>query len=278
MATKTADTEVTETATEVTETEPVNRIPEALSSNPLFLDFLGRFLEVIDKISEYNTSVLGKKDNEWDRHKVLAKAKELGRPMDANVKPVDSILEKLKAYENVMEELAIVRDELISETAAHLGISLNAVAAERDKDKEAPLLEDRKKAVSLRSTLLVMADTMSDNEMSTALVEFLQNNPIPAVGRNQTSAISTDSGTGATPKYRVKVKVEKDGKVLLDADGFTKAVQSLTQPVFGYERGQAPKADKLRAAWEAAGNGPGKTVKTVVEFEDNGLKYTLTAK
>jgi hypothetical protein len=277
MAAKSTTTEVVETeVTEVTET--VSRIPEAFKDNAMITGFFEQYLGVVDLIAEYNASVLKTAHAEWDRHKLLAKGKELGRPFDANVAPVDGILELLKSYENAMETLAFARDALINATAGHLGVSLSTVGAERDKEKEVPLQEARKTGVSIGNLLNNIAAMNTDPVTSEGITKFLNENPLPVVGRNDARALSSDASVASTPKYRLKVVITKDGAKLLEADGITKAVQALNQPVFGYAKGTAPKADVLRKAWEAAGNGPGKTVQSTVTFQDNGLEYSLIAK
>jgi hypothetical protein len=263
--------------TEITETEEVkSRIPSSLDDNPILVDFCNRYLEVADEIAKYNEEVLKKSDNEWTRPKLLEEAKKLGRPDDMkNSNP--TILEALKQYENAVEQLSIVRDSLYGTVANELGITLSATTGERDPEKEAPLKEKRKLAVSLGSTLNMMAEMSSDKDTTHAVTEFLVTNPLPIVGREQSRSFSGEDNK-PTPRYRVKVTVSKDGNVLGEYDGFTKTALALSAPTFNYPRGESPKADKFRQAWEAAGNTTCNTVKSTVEFEDNGLHYILTQK
>jgi hypothetical protein len=281
MSTKTATkaTENTETVSEevVTEEKEVSPIPAALNSNPILVSFCQQYLDVIAPITEYNNSIFKKSNSEWDRHKLLAEAKKLGSPMDANEEAVPAIKEAFEVYENVLASLAVVRADLVNITAKHLGVSLETLGGERDETKEADLKEKRKFAFGLGETLKQMALYSADKASSEAVNKFLKNNELPAVGRQQTTSFTTESTT-ATPKYRVKVTVAKEGHTIGEFDGFSKTAIAMTGAAYGYPKGEALKADKLRQAWEAAGNGPSSTVNPTVEFEDNGLTFTLTQK
>lgn len=254
----------------------VNRIPDYLASNSILEDFCKRYLGVLDEISEYNKAVLAEKSSEWNAHKVFEKARELARPTDKNVKPNDEIKKALETYENLITETAKARKAALDATSKELGITLSATA-ERNPELEAPLKEKRKLANTIGTQLSQIATMTSDAEATAAVTEFLAKNPLPAIGRDQVSTFGTD-GTTSTPKYRVKVTItNKDGVEILNEDGFTKTALALTKPVFGYERGEAPKADKLREAWEKAGNSATNVV-SPVEFDDNNLHFTITKK
>jgi hypothetical protein len=276
MATK---TKTDETETEIVETEvtEVSPIPVYLNDNKMLLEFCNRYLAGAVEIADYNTSVLKKTDNEWTQSKILAKAKELGRPEDASIEPNAAIREALVKYENIVEEFAVIKKALLETTATELGISLSNAGAERNMETETALKEKRKLTLTIATTLKTMAEMSMDSQLKDAITEFLENNPLPVVGREQ---VSTFVGNDAkpTPRYRVKVEVIKDGHVVLTEDGFTKAALALGKPIFGYPKNGSPNAHKLREVWEAAGNATGNTVKPVVEFEDNGLHFILTQK
>ncbi len=281
MPTKTEKPETVVNETEVTNDieEPTTpRIPEVLDSNAMLADMCKQYLDVADLIAAYNNEVLKPNNSEWNRHKVLAYAKAEARPDDASKKADEDLLPLIQELENAQEALNFARDAVLKKATEKLGISLSETGGERDPEKEAPLKEKRKFATTVGSTLNTMAEMLSDKNITNAIQEFLKNNPLPNVGREQVRSFSGDNGGGSTPRYRVKVEVKKDGKTLLTEDGFTKTALALTKPVFGYDRGQAPKADKLRQAWEAVGNAPGETKQSTVNFEDNGLEFILTAK
>jgi hypothetical protein len=252
------------------------RIPTYLADNSILADFCKRYLATFDKIAAYNKDVLAEKDSEWNAAKVLEKSREMARPTDKNAKADEEVKNALEAWESLITELAKARKAVLDLTASKLNINLSATAT-RDNEVEAPLKEDRKVAVEIGKQLSMIADMTNDESASAAVLEFLANNPLPAVGRDQSRNFGA-ADSASTPKYRVKVTVTKDGEEILSEDGFTKAGLALTKPVFGYERGKAPKSETLRNAWEAAGNNGEKTVVNPVEFDDNGLHFVITKK
>lgn len=250
------------------------KIPSVLAGNPILAEFCKQFLEIVKEIKDYNKVVLAEKDSEWTGTKVLAKAKEVVSGDTDEVKP--EIKAAFDKYEAALDAVNKARKVVIDVTAKEFGINLASIV-ERDKEAEAPLKGKRSRAVEIGKQLAGLASLTTDESSKAAVEEFLKNNELPAVGRDQ-SRNFTEGGSDSTPKYRLKIEVIKDGNVLLSEDGITKTVLKLTQPVFGYERGKALKAEDLRKAWEAAGNKPGKTVQERVEFTDNELLYVLTAK
>jgi O6-methylguanine-DNA--protein-cysteine methyltransferase len=205
----------------------------------------------------------------------LEKAREFARPTDKNVAPKSDIKKALEAYEKLVNEVARARKEILDVTSKELGITLSATA-DRNPELEAPLKEKRKIAIEIGTQLSMIAKMTSNEQASAAVTEFLSENPLPAIGRDQTRTFGNDGK--ATPKYRVTVEIKKGDAVLLSEDGFTKTALALTKPTFGYERGKSLKSEDLRKAWEAAGNTSEKTVKSPVEFEDNGLTFVITKK
>ena len=256
----------------VENTEDANRIPDVLASNPIFTEFCNRYLAAFDEITEYNKIVLAERDSEWNSSKVLAKARELGNPdsgdADTDIKPV------FDEYEAALTAFNKAKKSLIEKTAEKLGIKMSAVA-DRDPATEGPLKEKRKLATEIGTQLTSIAGMTQDKATSEAVTEFFAKFPMPAIGRD--SVRTFGEGSGSTPKYRVLVSVKnKDGQYLLqDEKGFSKTALKLTQPVFGYERGKALKSDKLREAWEGAGNTAEKTTVNPVVFEDNELTYEI---
>jgi hypothetical protein len=257
--------------TEATTTEVENRVPEVLTSQAIFVEFLGKILEAYDEISKYNEKVLGNKDSEWTSYKILDKARELGRPEKGE--PNASVKEALSAWEALVTEVNKAKQNVIQVTAKELGIDF-AAGNERDEAIEAPLKEKRKVAINIGEQLKAIAGLSADPEVTTALQGFLEKYEMPAVGSNRTHSFAAD-GNATAPKYRVKVSVSKEDELLFEADGFTKAALGL--PKY-YERGQAPGAAKLREAWEKAGNSIQETKVNPVEFVDNGLTFTITKK
>ncbi len=249
-----------------------SRIPGIVAEQSILKNFFERYLEALDEIAAYNKLVLAESESEWNATKVLAKSVEMASNEDANLIN-QKVKEARDAFERISAELSKARRNLIDVTAAELGISLN-VTDTRDPEAEKPLKEKRTLAVEIGKQLKTIAQMTTDESAATAVDEFLVANPMPAIGRDQVRSFTSDGK--ATPKYRVVVTVKKDGKELLSEKGFTKAAQQLTNPIFGYERGKAPKSDDLRAAWEKAGNTPEKTVQSTVEFEDGELHYTIT--
>lgn len=250
------------------------RIPETLSSNSILADFCKQYLSVFDEIANYNKEVLAERDSEWTAAKVMEKARELGRPTDANVKPKENVKNALEKFESLVTELAKARKAVLDVTSGELGITLSATA-ERNPELEAPLKEKRKLAVEIGTQLGMIAKMTTDENASSAVEEFLGKNPLPAIGRDQARTFGGDGGK-STPKYRVTVVVtDKDGNEKVKEDGFTKTALALTKL---YERGKAPKSDTLREVWEKAGNTSEKTVQSPVTFEDNNLHYTITKK
>lgn len=249
---------------------------EQLNANPILIDFCNKYTATYNEIKEYNDSVLAAKNAEWTPAKVLAKAKEYGKP-EEGVKGIEEITDLYDLYLGALEDFNDARKKLLDRTAQELGISLTATS-EKDPVKEEKLKEDRKIAVVLGEQLSTIAKMISDENISAAVTKFLLTYPLPSVGREQAHSfgVSADGEKRATPKYRLNIKVYKDGTEILNADGITNAKLKLTQPVFGYDRGKAPSADKLRDMWESTGNSPDKTVHNSVEVEDNGLKYVLT--
>jgi hypothetical protein len=262
----------------VVETEPKDRIPELLQGNNILASICQRYLDTFDKIAAYNKDVLAKNDSDWTSTKVLEEARKLGRPTDKDTKPNETISAALKKWESLVDEMNKARRAVIDETSKVLGITLSATA-ERNPEIEAPLKEERKIAAEIGKQLAMLASITNDDNSAKAVEEFLAKNPLPAVGRDQVHVFgSTDEK--ATPKYRVNVEVKIDDKVVVSESGFTKAALAL--PKF-YPRGEAPKSDKLRLAWEAAGNSAEKTVVNPVEFDDEGengaiLHFTITKK
>jgi hypothetical protein len=260
-----------------TESKPDNgkdkRIPTALSRNSILADFCAQYLTVFDEISNYNREVLAEKDSEWNASKVLEKAREFARPTEKGVEPKQDIKKAIEDYERLVDALALARRSVLDITSKELGITLSATA-DRNPETEAPLKEHRKLAIEIGTQLSMIAKMTTDETASNAVTEFLSQNPLPAIGRDQ--ARSFGDNEKATPKYRVHVTVsDKDGNVKVDEDGFTKTALALTK---FYERGKAPKSDNLREVWEKAGNTPEKTVTNPVEFTDNELSFVITKK
>jgi len=264
---------VTESDTKptVTNEAPKNRIPDVLSQNSILENICKRYLEVYDEISEYNKAVLAERDSEWNASKVMDKAREFARPTDAkDVK--ENVKAAFDAFERLAGELAKARKNVLDVTSKELGISLSAVA-DRDPAIEAPLKDKRKFAVEIGTQLSMLAKMTTDEAATAAVTEFLASVPLPAIGRDQTRTFGTDGKS--TPKYRVTVTVSRDGNEVVKEDGFTKASLALAKH---YDRGQAPKSDTLREAWEKAGNNSEKTVVDPVEFDDNGLHFLIKKK
>lgn len=261
---------------EKTEEEVKPRIPQTLADNSMFLEFCERYLSVLDEIAEYNKAVLAEKDSEWNATKVLSKAHSFARPTDKSTVD-DAILKLVVAYEETINAQNRARKAVLDATSKKLGITLSATA-DRNPEIEGPLKEKRKVAVEIGSSLNMIAGMTSNTEASTAVIEFLTNNPLPSIGRDQARSFGGDD-TKSTPKYRVNVTItNKDGEILHEDAGFTKASLALTKPVFGYERGKAPGADTFRTIWEKAGNSAEKTVTSPVEFDDNDLHFVITKK
>jgi hypothetical protein len=251
-----------------------SRIPAELSEQTILVDFCNRFLGIFDEIAKYNEAVLAEKDAEWTSAKVLEKARELARPTDKNVAPKAEVKTALEAFEEAINALARARKSVLDVTAKELGINLSS-SVERNSETEAPLKEKRKLALTIGNQLLSIAEMTTDETASSAVENFLKAYPLPAVGREQVKVFG-DTGS-STPKYRVTVTVtNKDGEVVLKKDGFTQTALALVK---FYERGKAPKADKLREVWESKGNSAEKpyAVSPVV-FEDNGLTYEIAKK
>jgi hypothetical protein len=262
---------VTETAN-VAGPKVDERIPESLSNNPILADFCKQYLAVVDEISDYNKAVLAEKSSEWTTVKVLEKAREFGSPDDATqVKPeVKSALDK---WQDLVAQTAKARKAVLDATSKELGITLSATA-ERDPEIEGPLKDKRKLASELGNQLSYIAKLTTDSAAGDSVTKFLNDSPLPAIGRDQTRSFGTDEK--ATPKYRVTVEVtNKDGEVVVSEAGFTKAALAL--PKY-FERGQSPKSDHLRKLWENAGNTPENTVQNPVVNEYQGYTFTITKK
>ncbi len=282
MATKkieeNVNTEVVETENTETETPEVvetPQIPEVMANNPIFADFCKQYLSIFTEISEYNKAVLAPRADGWTSTKIFNAAKEMGRPEDAN-KPVnEEVKSLLVAYENAMEALTFAKKDLITKAAEVLGIPVGNTQ-ERDATVEEPRKEKRTKANVIGTQLKSIADMLSDENISSGVLDFLNKYPLPAVGRDQARNFTSDSDS--TPKYRTNVEISRDGEVLATESGFTKAALALTKPMFGYERGKSPKANDFRTIWEKAGNSANATPTPTVTFEDNGLTFTITKK
>jgi hypothetical protein len=272
---------ITETENIEVETDEVDdsaaKLNELLSGNQILSEFTKKYLVIYKEIAEYNKSVLAAKDSEWNVGKVMTKAQEFAKPEpNSGIKPVDEIADLVKAYEDLVIQVAQAKRAVIERTSKELGISLSNTA-ERDPIKEEELKQKRVVAVQLGTQLSSIATMISDKNISDGVTEFLTKNPLPSVGRASSHTFAGD-GAKSTPKYRVKVAIYKDGTLLEEFDGFSKTALNLSNSKFGYARGQAPKADKLRSAWESAGNNADTTVQPTVEFDDNGLHFVLTKK
>lgn len=249
------------------------RIPAALTKNSIMVDFFRQYLSVLDEISEYNSAVLAEKTADWTPGKVLEKAREIARPTEKGVEPDPDVLAALTSFENAVNALALAKRNALEVTAKTLGITLT-VTATRDPELEGPLKSRRVIAAEIGKNLNTMAAMITDEKVREAVLNFLDQNPLPQVGRDQARNFGADEKP--TPKYRVTVQVvDKDENVLVNEPGFTKG--SLAVAKF-YPRGEGIKSDKLREAWEAAGNTPEKTVVNPVEFDDNNLHFVLTKK
>jgi hypothetical protein len=249
------------------------RISPILSQNPILVQLCEQFLGVKDEITAYNKEVLAESDSEWNVPKVLVKARELGNPTDANVPANEEIKTALAEWEKLVNAVNLAKRNVVERTAKELGITLSATA-ERNPELEAPMRDRRGMAVEIAKNLELMQKMVQDPTAKKALADFLKNNELPAIGRDQSRKFGEDEKS--TPKYRVTVVVtDKDGKELINEAGFTKASQAL--PKY-YERGKSPKSEDLRNAWEKAGNNAEKTVVNPVVFEDNEMTFTITKK
>jgi hypothetical protein len=263
-----------ETNTPDTAKTGTDRIPEVLRAQSILADFCKQYLSVYDEIAAYNKAVLAEKSSEWNAAKVMEKARSLARPTEKDAKPNTEIKSALDKFERLVTELNLARKAVLDVTSKNLGISLSAVS-DRDPAAEQPLKDRRKIAVELGNQLMMIAKMTTDENASSAVNDFLTALPLPAVGRDQTRSF-TDNDGKATPKYRVTVAVfDKDGNQKISEDGFTKAKLALAK---FYPRGEGITSDKLREAWEAAGNNSEKTVVNPVEFDDNELHFVITKK
>jgi hypothetical protein len=262
-------------------TEEAVRIPSTLEDNKLLVEFCKMYLAVVDEIAAYNKEVLQDRTDGWTNAKVLEKAKELGNPTDANVKPHEDIKAYLEKYEDVLSQLNFARKELLESTADVLGIVLTATN-ERDESVEKPLKEKRGNATQIATQLNNIANMTADPTTKKAVTEFLDSNPLPMVGRDQVRNFTQD--TTSTPRYRVTVNVFKGDENVGTAQGFTKAGLMLTKSEYGYARGKALTGEDLRKAWENAGNSAANPYAVpTVEFTDNRedggnpeLRFVLT--
>jgi hypothetical protein len=255
-----------------TESDKDPRISEVVYENAILVDFFKQYLTRADAIAAYNKDVLAEKSSDWTSGKVLAEARKFAVPENAaDADPeIKSVYE---AWERIATELSKARAAVVNATAKKMGITLSSTA-ERNSETEGPLKEQRKFAHEIGSQLEMMKKVLSNPELSTAIEEFLKDNPLPLVGRDQAHTFGTDEKS--TPKYRVTVTVyDKDENVVVTADGFTKAVQGVAKL---YPRGEGIKSDALRAVWEKAGNSTEKTVAPTVDFTDNDLHYVITKK
>ncbi len=253
MASKTVTTEDVVTSNEeVVSEEVMYPIPAALDDNKLLVELCKMYLDVAKAIKKYNDSVLTQRTDGWTNAKVLEKARELGNPTDANVKPNDDIKAYLEKYEELLDQLNFAKRELLESTADVLGIVLTN-SNERDESVEKPLKEKRTHATVVATQLNNIAGMTHDTTVTEAIKEFLEKNPLPMVGRDQVRTF-TDGSAGSTPRYRVDVKVFKGDDLIGTAQGFTKAGLMVTRPEFGFVRGKAISGDKLREAYEGAGN------------------------
>jgi hypothetical protein len=265
---------VVESTPEVVETEVVkDRTPESLASDSILASFCERYLLALDEIAAYNKEVLQKSDSDWTSAKVLEKARELARPTSKDVKANETILRALKAFEDAADTLTKTRREVLEITAKDQNIVLSNTS-ERDSEREAPLREKRTFAVAIGNQLESIAKMTTNEKATEDVLTFLKDNPLPAIGRDQSRTFGVEEK--ATPKYRVIVIVKNnDGEKLVEEAGFTKAANSLTKH---YPRGKSLKTDDLRKAWESAGNTPEKTVVSPVVFEDNDLSFEIHKK
>ena len=246
------------------------RITQPLYRNSILVDFCRQYLSVVDEIAAYNKEVLADSDSEWTSGKVLAKAREFAIPDDAE-KADPEVKAVYSEWERLSTETSKARTAVIEMTSKKLGITLSATGV-RNPELEVPMKERRKYATEIGNQLKTMAKFLTDAKVSEPVAAFLTDNPLPAVGRDQVSTFGTDEKS--TPKYRVQVVVtDKEGAVKVDEAGFTKASQALAK---FYPRGEAPKSDKLRSVWEAAGNTVENTVTNPVEFDDNELHFNIS--
>lgn len=248
------------------------RIPDVLSENPILAEFCKQMLQIIDEISTYNKDILAERDAEWNPTKLIAKARELGHPEDANVKANDEIAKAIDVWEELITQAATAKKKVLELTAKELGVTLTTTV-ERNAEAEAPLRDKRKIAIEIGKQLSGLAEMTQNKAASEGVTSFLAANPVPAIGRDQVRSFG-DSGK-STPKYRVHVEVTRNGEVVISEDGFTKT--GLALPKFS-ERGKALKAEDLRKAWESAGNTPENTVTDPVQFTHENLTFTITKK
>lgn len=263
---------VEETVSPVEETE-TETVPELLNSNPIFAAMCSRYLDIAKSLAEYNASVLSEKDSEYSPRNLINKAQELGNPTDANVKANEAIKTALNEWEELVIKARQARANLIEVTAKELGIAA-PTTVERDPEVEAKLRDDRKTAFEIGTQLKMIVGFTNDQNTTDVVMNFLEQNPLPAVGRDQSRNFAAEAVN--TPKYRVTVTaVNGNGDEVVRESGFSKAAQALSK---FYDRGQGIKPDALRTVWESAGNTPEKTVQDSVTTEDNGLTITITKK
>jgi hypothetical protein len=244
------------------------RIPEVLRSEMIISAMLTNYLRYTDEIAQYNADVLKRTDGEWTPNKLLAKAKEWARPIQGD--PDSDALAVVQALEKAQSTLNAARQQVVKFTADKMGVSLSNVT-ERDSEREVPLKQNRIKAVEISKQMDAFRQNVEDTDAGSALGQFLKDFPVPQVGR-EGKFDPTDTATGA-PKYRVRVEVFRGDERLLSENGFTKTALAL--PKY-HARGQAPKSDKLREVWEAAGNTSDNVVQPVVQWENAGLRYVIT--
>lgn len=247
------------------------------TANKLLESMVSTYLAAVDEIRQHNATYLVDAPADRDAptpNKLLGKAKEEGRDEDVEDSELDKLL---TAYQNAWDAVSSTKLAVAKYYAAKHGIELAPEAPKADESEVDALKEQRKAAVKVAKLLNDITENLDDKTTTSTLETFLTDYSLPEVGRKAEWS-ATDKSVG-TPKYRVQVKAVRNGESLLDdkeGSGFAKAAQYIAK--HHEKRADAPTANDFRAAWEAKGNQPGETKQATVEFEREGIVYTMTAK
>lgn len=259
--------------TPVVESTPEDK-PRIPFEDKIFIDLGTQYLNWVDEINAYNASILEAErqasENVWTQSKLMKEIKSQARPDDKNATPDNEAEKLLSQYENALEAVTSAKQAASKYMADKLGVEMIAEKVKPDENEVARIKEEvRKPLVSLANSFNNVAGFSTDPNIKDKINTFLSDNPIPMVGREGSLDVTKDSA--GTPKFRVDVIAERDGKTLIsgeDGRGFTKA--SLSAKKF-HNRGEAPTSEMFRDVYVKAGEKD-------TQFEHKGVVYILKSR
>lgn len=234
---------------------PVDRLTETVRG------MMEQYLGHVQAINEFNVPFLADEptdDSKFTVRKGMATAKEWA---ERNKNADTTAQELLSDYQTALDSVQDARRKVAEYVAKSLGVTLTVEREKPDADAVQEIGTKHRKPAKDLLELLAQLGKYSPSD-GPIINEILEANPLPQVGRRGSLSVGDES---STPKYRIKITVEKEGKIVQDGEGITKTLMVLNSKknTIHSNKENVPTADQFRKAWESGD-------------KENPVKFTTT--